>query len=409
MGCRAIPGAAGRRRRGRAAGAGPGERCPAAAPSAPSPRLPGRPSAPPSAGSAGRGDGGRRLGPRPGPAPAPSWAAAPGTCGGRRSSASGGPGGREGERPGSVRARGRWGAGWEVGPCLPVRRRTAPPSPPSALSPSASRPPPRAQRPRGRLPPPISPLVAYPVPSSRSPLPVLPVFDSAQDPGPSASTPASVASSPPIPPSLPTPPPSCPPSQPLGPTALSSFSHCLRAGKVCSIVLGIVGSVRPRLGGAGRGQCMVWCVSLWPLSQRRPVRGMQSAAVQLLFPAGSNSKWACVCASGVSMGGVGAGEHAGRDTPVTGLFLVWGGWAWRLTFSIQMPSGKWPVPLRGGRSGAGGTLGLSLVSRAGSFGSLPHITPELFPGTACDLGILLSPLHLLCDGPLLPPANTVSQ
>lgn len=60
----------------------------------PPPLLPGPLAAPgrhPDAGSAGQaGGGGWRLRPGPGPAPAPSWAAAPGTCGGRRSSASAG-------------------------------------------------------------------------------------------------------------------------------------------------------------------------------------------------------------------------------------------------------------------------------------------------------------------------------
>lgn len=151
----------------------------------------------------------------------------------------------------------------------------------------------------------------------------------------------------------------------------------------------------------------MWCSGLWPQGQRRPVLqfGVQSAAVGMLFPAGSHSKRACAAASDVATGG--ARAHAGAWVPGCagpGSTQV-GSYPGCLGFGApgpgglpsppQVPPGKYgQIILRRGSSGAGGGLGLSLGSSAGSFGPLPTVILEPFTGTACDLSILyLRPPH----------------
>lgn len=88
---------------------------------------------------------------------------------------------------------------------------------------------------------------------------------------------------------------------------------------------------RGREGAPALGE-RVWCGVFRPLAPEPEAActfGVQRAAVEMLFPAGSHSRWACASASHAATGGaqahagawvpagMGAREHAGRDTLAT--------------------------------------------------------------------------------------------
>ena len=288
-------------------------------------------------------------------------------------------------------------------------------SPRRALRPSASQAPPSAQRPP--WPRPSSHLsshcLSHPLfhvssahPPISSPLP--------RTPSSSASTPAAVAvpshssslfhphPSPPFPAA-----PSPRPPFPLLPSALHPYPIApqphlpsviaLAPGKICSRVWGIVlrtfspsrvglvwsgGEGNPVLGES------VWCGVFRPLAPQpeaactvgvQPWRCCFLPAPTVNGPVRRPLMWPRVGLRPMLVHGcTGAWEHAGRETLASPGCLCFGApGPGGLPSPPQTPLGKCgQILLRGESSGAGGGLGLSLVSRAGSFGPLPHSYPR---------------------------------
>lgn len=159
--------------------------------------------------------------------------------------------------------------------------------------------------------------------------------------------------------------------------------------------MGFAGEGRPGTLALGES---VWCCMFRPLAPQLEAAcrsGAQSAAVWMLFPAGSHSRralcvgpwWVRGCGVGLYWF-MGAHGHAGRDTPTTWAASGLGQLGLEADlFHLRLLLGSMGKSSSGEESLAWWGLGLSVVSRAVSGTSAP-LFPRTLSWHSCDVGSL---------------------